>query len=263
MSRPYKITEEKRQQYAGIFVLDTIMDASGRIPLLLEGADVHLEPTLDWLHNRGHLEIVDNEHYSISDSGRLAVKRYRAHYKEFLRTFDIYSAVDLEEGSFAFERLFDFEDESDWDEYINRDTWDDLRVAVAELKEIDPVELVFLSFVNEGYLETLDGWQVALLSDEVWSEIEDICNNATDVDDLGFEDSEEGTIEGIDVLKDVIKEGAELNLELKKYEQELEDEDGDDEEDDDDDEEIIVEEYYQPYYDPYYVSPVWMAMWWL
>ncbi len=256
MQRPYHISADKRQQLAGIVVLNTLVDNGGSIPLLLEDNDLHLEPILDWLFQRGHLTIADNESYTLSKSGALALERYHQQYREFLLTFDIYSSVDLDEGVFAFDRIFDFGDESDWDEFLGRDCWSDLRIPIAELKGIDPVLIVFLSFDNEGVFHEENNWQLALVGDTFWQEIERICNDAIAIDDLGFDDPEDGRIEGEEFLEDIIKEGTELNLELKRAEQELEDDDDDEEE-----EEEFVEEYYHSYYDPYYVSPVWMALW--
>jgi hypothetical protein len=126
--------------------------------------------------------------------------------------FDIFCAVDLEAGEFAFERKNDesFSDE-DWFEYLSQERFSDVRVAVSAFKGIDPNEIVFMSFLTEGRFETVDidgntiaRWQYNLTNenDGIWNEIEDITNSAIDVDYL----RENG------VLEDVIKQGTQIAM---------------------------------------------------
>ncbi len=191
-----------------------------------------------------------------------------ARYTEYLKVFDIYCAVDLETGEFAFARYFEFEDEAQWDEFLEDDRWDDLRLAVAEFKKIDPVEIVFMSFLNEdrfGRDET--GWQFDLLLGTVWDEILNICSTAIKWEDLDYEDGE-AVVSAEDVMQDIIRQGTEIMITLLKKEEEMRREHPEEGEDPDDDNggERIVEKvefeehpvsYYYPYYDPFYVSPLW------
>ena len=90
------------------------------------------------------------------------------------------------------------------------------------------------------------GWQMDLVSDNSWKEIEDICNTAIKPDEVGE-----------DAMLDMISQGSELMIKLLEEEKEQEQNNNTG-----DGTETIVEEetveYYQPYYDPYYVSPVWL-----
>ena len=262
MNRPYLIDDEKKQQFAGIVTLNYLYESQRQLARPLQGNDALLQGTLSWLEGRGHVDGSDSEFYRLTTSGSDAVACYRAHYREFLRTFDIYAFVDLEEAEFAFERFFEFDEEEAWEEYIEQECWDDLRIAVAELKKIDPVEIVFLSFVTEGLFDDTDNWQRDLLDDELWTEVQELCNCSVAIEDLGYQDPEDGKVEGVEVLQDIIREGAELNLELKALEEELSGDEPMGEDDRDaDEEEIDAETYFLPYYEPYYVAPIWETSW--
>src|ERR1041385_2713770 len=150
----------------------------------------------------------------------------------------------LEKGEFAFASYFDFDSDDAWADFTNDERFDDLRIAVAMFKKVDPAEIVFMSFINENRFDTTSaGWQMDLVSDNSWKEIEDICNTAIKPDEVGE-----------DAMLDMISQGSELMIKLLEEEKEQEQNNNTG-----DGTETIVEEetveYYQPYYDPYYVSP--------
>ncbi len=270
------ITDEKKQRFAAIYVLDHMINTPKTFPLLLERNDEDLEPILEHLLVKDCIAIHDKERYVPTEKGREALRLFMARYSEFLRIFDVFCGVDLESGEFAFARYFELEDDHAWKAYLNQDRWDDLRVAVAEFKKIDPIEIVFMSFINEsrfGRDET--GWQFDLLLGSVWDEIGEIVETAIHADDLGYETDGEA-VPGKDVLSDVLTQGAKLLTELLDEEDRRSDGgtegggglapqsgDGDDQEDEYV-ERVWIEQYpsayYQPYYDPFYVSPLWLAV---
>ena len=122
---------------------------------------------------------------------------------------------------------------------------------------MDPAEIVFMSFINEKRFDTLaTGWQMDLLSDSSWNEIEAICKAALKPEQLGTQD----------VIEDIITQGTELMMKLLEEEQnqrkaELE---NNNQGGNGNVEETVVEEYetveyYEPYYaSPFYVSPIWL-----
>jgi hypothetical protein len=171
-------------------------------------------------------------------------------YTEYLKVYDIYSYVDLEKGEFAFARYFDFDTDDEWADFTNDERFDDLRIAVALFKKIDPAEIVFMSYINENRFDTgVNGWQMDLVSDDSWAEIEDICKTAIKPEEVGE-----------DAMVDMIGQGSDLMMKLLEQEKEQEQNNGNS---GGDYEETIVEEetieYYEPYYDPYYVSPIWFT----
>jgi DNA-binding PadR family transcriptional regulator len=273
MAKKYTVDDAKKQQFASIYMLTKMIENEETFPILLEGPDKDLEPIFEYMMSKGVIEIKDKKEYVPTEKGRQARLKFLKRFYDFLKHYDIYCAVDLEEGSFAFEDYFEYDhdDEDDideWNEYLNEERWDDLRIAVAEFKKLDAVEIVFMSFINEArFGEDEDGWQFDLLLGTIWDDIVEICNSAISVDELGFEDDDGTEISGEEVITDVIKQGSELNRELKRKEAELEKEAAEEDEDEIVEEEVVtvVESYdvYDSYYrDPYYVSPWWYDPYW-
>src|SRR6202012_3566476 len=97
-------------------------------------------------------------------------------YTEYLKVYDVFSFVDLEKGEFAFARYYDFDSDEAWLSFTDNERFDDLRIAVAIFKKLDPAEIVFMSFINENRFDTTAaGRQIDLVSDNSWKEIEEIC----------------------------------------------------------------------------------------
>lgn len=271
---PHQFSPEDKNAFGGVYLLERMSEGEETFPLVLEGADAHLEPLLSWLYGRDYLEIIDNHHYAVTDKGRDAVDRFSARYGDYLKTMDVYCAVDLQEATFAFEQIFGFDDDALWEDYLNQDHWDDLRVAVVTFKGLNPLETVFMAFLNDERIDEEDedgsSWQARLTSPGLWAEIEEVCNNAIQVHDLAYEEGGT-TISGENVLRQIIQQGAALNLELRKQEDELEDdENAEDTLANGHGEESVVEEtviehypvsYYEPYLDPLYVAPIWVGLW--
>ncbi len=208
--KQFTISEEQKKQYAGLYLLDYMVTESHTFPLLLEEDDTDLEPVLEWLLSKDYIGIIDNERYEQTVNGKAALSLFMTRYKEFLKTFDIFSAVDLGTGEFAFASCDEFKNETEWRNFLDNEQWDDLRVAVAEYRDMDPVEIVFMSFINEnrfGKNET--GWQFDLLLGTVWDEILEIADTAIRWQELGWED-EQGSVRAEDVIKDIINQGTEI-----------------------------------------------------
>ena len=268
----YALNDEQKKQFAGAYLLNVMINTPRSFPVLLEGNEEDLEPVLEWLLMKEYIEIRNQERYVPNEKGREVLKRFLARYTEYLKVFDIYCAVDLQTGEFAFASYLDFEDNASWKNFLNDDRWDDIRLAVAEFKKLDPVEIAFMSFLNEdrfGRDET--GWQFDLLLGNIWDKIILICNTAIRWEDLGYED-EKGSVSAEDVITDIIKQGSALMIKLLEREEKLRKEQPEESEEFDDDngedhvvEKVVVEEqpinYYYSYYNPFYVSPLWLAVW--
>ncbi len=273
MPKPYVLTNDQKMQFAGIFVLEYMINKPHEFPLLLSKNDQDLETILEWLLVNELIQIKQNESYSPTDKGRESLNKFIDRYSEFLNVFDIFCAVDLETGEFAFESYFDFDDKVSWDLFLREDRWDNLRIAVADYKKLNPVEIVFMSFISENrFGRNQTGWQFDLLLGTVWDEILEICQTAIQWDELGFED-EEGIVPAEAVIEDIIVQGAKHVLALQKkemaytpkYLNDYNDQSVSSSNGEADKERIIVTEntveYYDPYLDPIYVSPIWFGFW--
>lgn len=261
----YEILEKDRVRYVSLILLNEIINFQTYFPVRLVGEQIFLKTYLEGLQSKGMLKI-ENGLYVPTELGREELSSLYAKYYEFIRMFDIFSAVDLEAGEFAFARMFDELSQDEWFDYLAEDRFSDVRVAVAQFKGVNPIELVFLAFLNEGRFDTTQmGWEKQLTDYPIWNEIVEICETAIEMEYL----MEEG------VMENVVRQGSALAIELVKTAEEIE---ADMKaamiaEEEVYEEEIVEEttyvdivempvygyDYWDPYYDPYYVSPLWIV----
>jgi hypothetical protein len=207
---PWVISDEQKLRFAGLYLLEYMINQPQIFALWLERDDTELEPILEWLLVQGWIEIRAEKDYVPNPAGREVIEKFLKRYAKFVYFFDVFSAVDLGAGEFAFARFFDFNDQDPWRAYLNDDRFEDLRVAVAEYLDIDAVEVVFMSFLREDrFGRDASGWQFDLLLGSVWDEIVTICNSALDVSELGYEDGGK-SIAGEQVISDILGQGAAL-----------------------------------------------------
>jgi hypothetical protein len=240
------LTEDNKKTYKAIILLNELINGSHKFQTVANGDDKILEPLFIELMAKGYVS-TSGINYIPTASGMEVFNNFMQRYAEYLKVYDVFSFVDLEKGEFAFARYFDFDSDEQWDAFKNDQRFDDLRIAVALFKKIDPAEIVFMSFINENRFDTQnDGWQMDLASDNTWAEIGAIVDTAIKPDEVGA-----------DAMEDMIRQGSDLMMDLLKEEQRQREEDirnGQQQ-----DEEVVYEtvEYYEPYYDPWYVSPIW------
>ena len=213
------ISEELKNQYAGLFILFE-MDKTSYEKLTfqvdLPGDLAILEPLFTWLLEKEYVFISPKYFYEITEKGRDVLEQFKKRYQQFLEEFDIYCAVDLEEGDFAFRYYHEFENDHDWQEFLNDDRWDDLRIAVAEYKGWDFIEIIFMSFLSEGrFGKGPDGrFSQERLFGCVWGEINNIASSSIRMKSLAYVDSGE-LISAKDVMSDMVSQGKEILEELR------------------------------------------------
>ena len=124
-----------------------------------------------------------------------------------------------------------------------------MRLAVALFKKINPSEIVFMSFINENRFDTdSTGWQVDIMTDKVWEEIEKICDSCIKPEQLGGDEVMTNIVSsGFEVMSGILKIESERNKEILDSSPIT-------------DEDVVYEEYeyYEEYYDPFYISPFWL-----
>lgn len=265
------IDKQQQNSLISLVILDKMVGKNKTYPAYLEGDDAHLEECINFLNENHIIDIdVDSASYSPSEKGKKIYKDFLKKYENYLRVYDIYCGVDLEEGTFAFEKLLDYDDEM-FNDYLNNDNFDDLRITVCEYQKLDPWEIVFISFlIEKRFREPKDktevlgkeSWQYKVVYEGVFNEILDILNDSLHYEELGFETEDGDFVEGEDVVKDIINQGSKLNREISIEQSKL-----DKQEQEAFRESRIeptqttttyYEDYYDPYYyDPYYVSPIW------
>ncbi|NRA46294.1 MAG: hypothetical protein HRU09_15180 [Oligoflexales bacterium] len=213
------ISEDLKKQYAGLFLLykmDRPFPKKSLFQVDLPGDQRVLEPLFSWLLEKEYVSISPEYFYEITEKGRDVLEQFKKRYEQFLKEFDIYCAVDLEEGDFAFRYYHEFENEHDWQEFLHEDRWDDLRVAVAEYQGWDFIEIIFMSFLSEDrFGRGADGkFSEDDLFGTIWDEIYNIACSAIRMRSLAYEDSGK-LISAQDVMSDMVSQGKELLAELR------------------------------------------------
>ena len=267
-----KPNEEECFSLSAIVVLDKMIKKKRPFCTLLEGDDTYLEHLLDFLVDKEILELdLAKGEYVATSKGRNLYNNFLQRYREYLNLFDIFCAVDLDEGSFGFEKLFDYSEEI-FMNFISEDRFIDLRVTVCEFKNIQPLniyEIIFISFLLEKRFREprdrsnvmgIESWQYQCYSGTIFEEIVDICNGSPHFRELGYEDHQ-GKVSGEDVIKDVIDQGTQLARDIAenryKEEQKKSPSSNDDEPEITETHHNYEPDYYSSYHDPYYRSPLW------
>jgi len=271
--KTYTLKPERIKEFGILFLLERMVNGPRSFSVLLEGNDSHLEDLLTLLMARNYVQIDSKNRYVPTREGRKIVVQFKERYQDFLKNFDCFCAVDLEEGEFAFEEFWEYEDEDEWVDYLEQERWEDLRVAVAEYKGIDALEILFMGMINEGRIEDKkEGWQFDLVLGSVWDELVQIASSLLQVEDLAYEDEEGKQISGETVIEDIIEQGADLNIRLLKQEKEMmeDDQTGQDRNAYSGQPRAVPEVptpqittvVYESYRDPRYVHPSWRRRYW-
>ena len=267
----YRLDSVKKEQFIGILLLNYIVNEKGSLPILMQDDFKFLDKVTSSMVAKGYLQ-VSGAYFAPTAKGKEVLGIFMHRYLEYLKVYDIFCSVDTGAGEFAYDRYYDFETDEDWKKFVNEPRFEDVRIAVAEFKKLDPMEIVFMSFINEQRFDFhKKGWQFDVYSGLAWGEIEKICNAALSVSQLN-----EGAPE---VMENIVRAGADVAIKLMKIEDERKTAEVADakreaeyrasqQEVEEVVEETVVTEYtpdyyYQPYnyyevyYDPFYISPVW------
>lgn len=210
VDQPWTTSAEQKLRFAGLFLLEFMINRPQVFQVWLERDDADLEPILEWLLVQEWIAIRDGKEYIPTEQGRNVIKRFMERYARFVYFFDVFSGVDLAAGEFAFERYFEILEQQEWHAYLHQERFEDLRIAIAEHLGIDAVEIVFMSFIREDrFGRDAAGWQFDLLLGSVWDEILAVCNNAIDVHELGYQNGDRW-IDGATVAEDILQQGGTL-----------------------------------------------------
>ncbi len=254
----FTISDSQRKEYASGFLLDLMINKGYQYSVVLEDADKDLERLFVYMMSKDYLTLDKKNNYTHTLKGMEKLENLKKRYEEYLAHFDLFCAVDLEAGEFAFEKIFELEDE-EWELYINDERFVDLRISVAWFKKINPSDFVFLSFLKEGQFDVSNsGWQFDILSGLIWEQIEEIIDTAIQIEELEYMNEDENTISGMQVIEDVIRQGAQLSDKLYHEEEHLKHESGEFPNDyyDAGHGDYVVTTY-ENYYDPFYINPIW------
>lgn len=171
----------------------------------LKGDDALLQPAFDELVRVG-LVAINGKVYEPTKNSRAVVKRFLERKQDCTAMLGVYTAVDIEEGAFAWE-TGSRSNSTEHMEVLAEERWQDLCLTVAEYKGLDLDEIAFMLTFN---MKTIfDAWQKELMDPKLWSEIDNYQRLSLKVSDLNFEDWE-GSVDGKEVIAAIIKFGARI-----------------------------------------------------
>lgn len=214
MGTTFTISQQSRLSYAGLYILKYMHEHKMANTLELTNDSSVLEPIINWLIKTDHLKPTSN-HYSISQKGLDVLTKFKDRFQNFLTKYDVYCCVDLEAGEFAFSHYHEYEDSDEWQEFLTDERWDDLRVAVAQYEGIDPIEMIFMSYLSEDrFGRDEEGFKYDLLLGNIWDEIWEIAHSAIQLKSLGYVDQDQ-IISSENVITDIITKGREVLAQLR------------------------------------------------
>lgn len=277
-SEPVHLTDEDVRRFNLRTILYKVDQQGYRIPLMPEansGASF-LNDLLQNLAADGYLDI-GTEAYVLTDKAKSELETMAQQYHSLVQHYDIFAHVDLDNSCFL-------EPGDDPNEEVLIDgqpypRFIDLRVAVMRFKGINPFDMVFLNLLREARIGAGSNWEFDMaLGRELYKEVEEIVNTAYTATDLTNlkKTNDNGEIPGLDILRDVIVAGNQINQERqlaakaqKRYEMPQQRDDEEHTTQTTYQVEVIEERplfnayyydpypYYDYYVDPFYVEPVW------
>ena len=133
----FTLDPNKKKQLVWAFIIDQMIDKQ-TFSVLLSGNNALLESILIEMLSLKLVKIENNQ-YKVDVKGQEFIDNFFVKYKEFLKLYDIFCAVDLTAGEFAFKKFYDFDTDEQWKVYLNQERFEDVRIAVCEFKKIDPI----------------------------------------------------------------------------------------------------------------------------
>jgi len=195
-----------------------------------------------------------------TDKGIKLFDQYNQAFLEFNKLFDIYNSVDVQNNVpvFAFDKYFDFDTDEQWECYFKDPKWWELRIAMCEYKsfhgtkEINPFDIIFMMFLNEGRFELKSDLDILdLLSKETWEIMLKIYEdpNLMHYQPVTGDPSDIST----ELMNAIVSEGNRVMnklIQIQKNRNII-----------DDDSKYIETVYVEYYDDPYYISSAWDFDW--
>ncbi|MCP4521145.1 MAG: hypothetical protein GY827_05585, partial [Cytophagales bacterium] len=189
MEQQFILTTEQRNYFASVLMLEQMCNKGQTYSILLDDDLRSLEPIIENMIQKGFVDI-SGTHYAPTAKGQKVLQNFYEKYAEYLKLYDIFCAVDLGAGEFAFQFFFEpeFEDNERWKMFLKEERFEDLRCAVAQYKGINPIEIIFMSFIEEGRfrLDSQTDWAFDLKAGLIWDEIMEIFQTQLTMDQLGF-----------------------------------------------------------------------------
>ena len=209
MQLPPTVEPAQRQQLCAIYALQLLIEETGEFPFPLEPQQAFLSPVFAWMVSSQYVQ-VENHAYLPTQRGKDVLAHFLQRYQHFLSEMDVYCAVDLAEGEFAFSSFDRFSTQPAWETFLAQERWADVRVALCEWQGKDPIEAVFMNFIEQGSFGLArNGWDYDAFLGDVWEEIANLAHGALHLQDLAYESQGE-FFPAAQVAKDIYEQGQQI-----------------------------------------------------
>lgn len=276
-STPLVLSDDDMRRFNIRTVLYKVDQQGYQLPLIPEaGSGVSF--INDLLQDMMADEYLDlgSDGYILTAKAKADLEAMAQQYHSLVQHYDIFAHVDIDNSCFL--EPGDDPNEEILIEGQPYPRFIDLRVAIMRFKGISPFDMVFLNLLREGRIGAGSNWEFDMaLGRELYKEVEEIVTTAYTVSDLTQlkKTNDNGEIPGIDLLRDVIVAGNQINQErqlagkaMKRYDM-PEQRDYEERVENTYQVEVIEERplfrsytydpypYFDYYVDPFYVEPVW------
>lgn len=156
--------------------------------------------------------ITKDSAFTLTDSGSKFLKRFLIHYGEFIHYLEVFSRFDLTEWEFAYSSYNDFMPgrEKSWNNFLQEERWDDLRIAMAQNLNLNMQEIMFFTLYHEGYFNQSEKQSESYLIKGLKKDLESMLSRKIKLEDLSYEDEEGEEVSWTLVVEDLSDQSADL-----------------------------------------------------
>jgi hypothetical protein len=196
------MSNAQKQEFSCLLLLHLLANEKEKIHFsMVDQVNQPLEPFFKHMENQfDWLRLDEEQNFILSTKGQEAYEKLVQQHVSYQAHFEIYAYVDLGEGVFA---------DPDTD-LLDDERWEDLRVAVAEHKKMEPYRIVFLAMLADDAFFQNPDWKFDMGTETLFDEMESLTREQLGTEDLAYEDEDGNLVSGEDVLEDVIEQGSRI-----------------------------------------------------
>lgn len=173
MDQTFYICDKLKLYYASIYFMKEIDNQYELYERKIYQNDPQLDIIAQYLRENGYVDQLPTNMIKVSLKGKKILKTFDQLYDLYTTEYSVFSAVDLKTKDFALRYYQEFHDYSSWQTFIEDTRWTDIRLAVIEHNNIDPLKIIFMNYVNQGLfgLNKHGIWTIDRILGDVWNEM--------------------------------------------------------------------------------------------
>lgn len=217
----FTLDETRKARYRMMVFLKMMQDTGEQPDIMLPQELQYLKKDIDAAEKADYLKLNSSHRYEIDTKGLELLQTLEHRSVDHVKMFEVFCAVDLKEGHFAFSDALEKGVSSDlWNNYLNLPRFEDLRVAVAQIKGLDVLDFIFTMMFSWGDFDFKNrdaDWTFDLSMDKPFEEMLDKANKSFQWVQM-HDDPEIAKSR----MENVISKGVEVMINLAKQEEQIE-----------------------------------------